>query len=354
MISSIARLSLLLTLVGTNGWSPTDESPQWLDARAGATWLVGISEESTHVLSEPKLPAISIKHISLSLRYTCEMNRRLQAASNLKPSIHDCDYFLEETRRNTLNPIQMSRGGQMVQIHPSQQSHSLTRESEELDSKHLTLFHAKKPVPTQGKVLRGASRWGPDLEQFLEHVTKALKVHNNDLVLSLAIVYLDRASSVETLRSNGALPCPYLSPRTVHRLILVSLIIATRAVYHDVDLSNIASLGIPESQLEHMESWMRQALGDQGLYVMPEQFQDFIDNWERTWHKPKIRPKGKRMTRNLVRPAQQHENNLFQEALRYSSNPQFCQEQHLGDSAQSCYQSVPSTAVSDVALSVWA
>ena len=351
MILSITILSLFVALVGANSWHRNDEHfPCWT-GRGGAVLIAGMPEESSHVIPDPILPSMNLKHITLSLRYASEMNRRLQEASHLKPSIHDRDYQPEDIARNSSDPLQMSGGGQMVHIHPSQTWQPPIRASEKVESEPVTLFHAKTPRQTGTKVLRGASRWGPDLEFYLEHVTKALKVHDNPLVLSLAILYLDRASSVETPRSNGALACPYVTPRTVHRLMLVSLIIATKAVYHTVDLSSIASLGISDVQLEHMESWMRMALGDQGLYVQSEQLQDFFNTWERTWNKPKIRIKSKAMRRNMVRPILQRD---VQQRMQYPPQQQNYY-QPRGDSAMASHYVQPSnTAVSDVALSVWA
>lgn len=352
MILSITLLSLILAMVGANSWNPNDESLPCWKPRGGAVLIAGIAEESSPVMSEPKLPSMNLKHISLSLRYACEMNRRLQEASHLKPSIHDRDYQPEDIARSSSDPLQMSGGGQMVHIHPTQTWQQPIRASEEREAEQLTIFHAKTPRQTQSKVLRGASRWGPDLETYIEHVTKALKVHDNPLVLSLAILYLDRASSVETPRSNGALACPYVSPRTVHRLMLVSLIIATKAVYHTVDLTSITSLGISEMQLEHMENWMRLALGDQGLYVQSEQLHEFFGNWERTWNKPKIRINSKRMRRHMVRPISQRE--AQQLPMQYPLQPHYY-NQPQGNCALSAHHVEPSgTAVSDVALSVWA
>jgi hypothetical protein len=313
-----------------------------------------MSEDTSQssVMSQPKLPSMDLKHISLSLRYTCEMNRRLQEASYLKPSIHDRDYYTADVERNPPDPLKMSRGGQMVHIHPSQMWQQPIRESDEDATEQLTLFHAKTPREGKGKTIRrGASRWGPDLLLYLEHVTKALKVQDNPLVLSLAIMYLDRASSVETPRSNGAPACPFVSPRTVHRLILVSLIIATKAVHPNVDLSNIASLGISEVQLEQMENWMRQALGDQCLYVMPEQLQEFFGSWERTWNKPKIRVKSKKMRRTLVRPIQQQEQQQQQHGPVLPPPPQSYYEQPSMNYAHTEHSN---TSVSDAALSLWA
>lgn len=336
MILSITLLlAFILTLVnGNSNWEARDESYQtWLQTRGGSTMVAPPPEESLQP-KPPALPSMNMEHVSLSLRYTCEMNRRLQEATHLNPSIHD---QYEKEPDNVMN----TRGG--VQIHPSQFWQPPIRAPEVEDTQEqLTLFHAKSPRAGKTTVRRGANRWGPDLLKYLEHVTRLLNVHDNPLVLSLAILYLDRASSVETPRSNGAPACPYVSPRTVHRLVLVSLLIATKAVYPSLDL-DVSSLGIPPMQLQHMENWMREALGDEHLYVQPEQLEDFFYNWERTWNKPKIRVKAKKMRRTLVRPIQR-------EQISAAPQQQFCEAPP--DHLEQPYQS--NTSVSEAALSLWA
>ncbi len=101
----------------------------------------------------------------------------------------------------------------------------------------------------------------------------------------MAILYLDRACSVETPRSNGILPTPFCTPRTVHRLCLVAMLIATQAIKGGTTAIHyyprLQALGIPLSQLLQMESWMRGALGDPGLFVTSEQ----LISWRRIWEK---------------------------------------------------------------------
>ena len=44
-------------------------------------------------------------------------------------------------------------------------------------------------------------------------------------------------------------------------------------------LHKVSSLGIPHDQLQQMVAWMRGALGDPGLYVTPDQ----MEEWRRVW-----------------------------------------------------------------------
>jgi hypothetical protein len=217
---------------------------------------------------------MDLHHVSLSLRYTCEVNRRLQQASRLEPSIHD-HVVSTDANNHFLSP----RGGQ-VQIHPSQcwQRPILAKAPSTTES--LTIFHAKSPRPAKA----GTLRWGPDLEHFLAYLMEAWNVENVDLVLALAMVYLDRASSVETPRSVP--PCPYLVPRTVHRLVLTALGLAVQAVSsRKLWNHEIRGLGLTEQEFGYLQEWMREALGPQGSHVSTDELQGLLARWNKTWKK---------------------------------------------------------------------
>lgn len=252
---------------------------------------------------------MDLDHIAMCLRHNGEINRRLQQCSQINASTHD-DYenesFVRASGPNDI--IEQTRGGQ-VAIHPSQFWHPPIPPSLEDDEGHLSVFHVETSIPGKGR--QGASRWGMDLHEYVRRVTSALDATDNSLVLALAMVYLDRASSVETPRSyNGAPPCPFLSPRTAHRLFLTSLVIASKAVHPEMTTQNIyeslVSQNIPVSspeQLHEMERWMRHALGDNQVYVSDQELENFRENWEnweRLWSKKRVR-----RSRSLVRrPAQ--------------------------------------------------
>lgn len=120
--------------------------------------------------------------------------------------------------------------------------------------------------------------------------------HGVEIVL--AMIYLDRACSVETPRSHGVPPCPFCTPRTVHRLSLAAMVLSSAAVraspsqrpaaanHGESDeqqqlLSKLSlSLGIPPAQLQHMVEWMKAALGDEGMYVTPEEMRSWSRSWE--------------------------------------------------------------------------
>jgi hypothetical protein len=113
-------------------------------------------------------------------------------------------------------------------------------------------------------------------------------------VLTLALLYADRAASVETPRSSGYPAVPYLTPRTCHRILLASVLLAYQAVNVVVDpttgnenrgISKLydrvsESLGLPMQDLHEMVAWLKGALGDPGWYVAPDELLEFQQLWE--------------------------------------------------------------------------
>ena len=241
------------------------------------------------------LPSMNLEHVSLSLRLTCEMNRRLlQGIRNYNSNVQTTT-----AAHHTKHPL-LQRGGDdtglvtpqhhPVNIHPSQSWQPPIRQSsnqeQQQEEETLTMFHAKAPRTKKTQQRRGVARWGPELLPYLEYlVNNVLHVPQNQqsLTLALALMYLDRACSVETTRSNGAAKCPFVQPRTVHRLLLVALLTASRAVSPSdtVQLENVYdSLGIPPAQLEQVLHQFQNALGDYGLYVDPVQLEQWMKKWQ--------------------------------------------------------------------------
>ena len=188
-----------------------------------------------------------------------------------------------------------------VNVHPSRHWQAPIRaSSDRFVEEAESLFHAKIPrhQSTLTSDWKGNEQqlhndewiryWGPDLLQYLENVVDLLGMNKNDVEIVVAMIYMDRACSVETPRSNGVPACPFCAPRTIHRLSLAALVIARQALREEsehIDLREneemyirlSSSLGIPLSQLEikEMVEWMRYALGDDGLFVTSEEM--------RTW-----------------------------------------------------------------------
>ena len=247
---------------------------------------------------------LHLEHISLSLRLTCEMNRRLLQGirSNLMPEHHAEEVASLNSQQHHHNPL-LQRGGETttntaVHVHPSQPWQPPIRaatsdDDDESLQENLTVFHAKSPRPLSLKTTRrrGAARWGPELLPYLQYLEQDLlniPPQQRSLVRALSLVYLDRACSVETPRTAGAPPCPFLEPRTVHRLVLASLLVATRAVHNSSrqELKTVCeSLGIPPAQLQHMLQVFESALGDAGLYVDPKDLQQWMARWKTKFSK---------------------------------------------------------------------
>eukprot|EP00934_Nitzschia_sp_Nitz4_P005339 Nitzschia sp. Nitz4//scaffold76_size158648//96665//97276//NITZ4_002556-RA/size158648-processed-gene-0.245-mRNA-1//1//CDS//3329557875//5329//frame0 len=149
-----------------------------------------------------------------------------------------------------------------------------------------TPFHARRP---RSNPTKGVGYWGPDLLPYLEYVVGLLDIADG-VEIPLAMVYLDRACSVETPRHVGILACPFCTPRTVHRLILVSLLLATEATRGGSESDGLrrleivsTTLGIPAEELRQMVEWMRDALGVEGMSVSMEEWNLWNQKWEAQW-----------------------------------------------------------------------
>eukprot|EP00977_Amphora_coffeiformis_P001928 scaffold370_cov176-Amphora_coffeaeformis.AAC.5 len=185
-------------------------------------------------------PQISAQDMAIALRWTGEVNRRLQEGTRY-----------EEVSTRLVPPLHDDmRGGESAPA-PSP----------------LTLFHATSPRPNGN----GSSRWGPDLEAYVENICRQLNLPPDaSAELSLALMYLDRASSAETPRSNGVPPVPYLQPRTVHRVVLAALLLAVHTTQGwplPVLMERVESLGVRPDQLAQILQWMHGALGDPGYFI---------------------------------------------------------------------------------------
>uniref|UniRef100_A0A7S2MAA8 Uncharacterized protein n=1 Tax=Helicotheca tamesis TaxID=374047 RepID=A0A7S2MAA8_9STRA len=183
---------------------------------------------ATRRRTQRRKPIINPATISLALRLTCEMNRQLTST-------------------------------------PKQEQ---------------SLFHTPSSSRTNKQ---GIERWGPSLTTYISSLLSSLQDDNNNnnnniqnrsLVLLLSIIYLDRACSIETPRTtyhphhesamssvaggtaghgmSGGLdhvvngycpPLPYITPRTVHRLITTAILLAHRAV--NPSSSSSSSLSTP-------------------------------------------------------------------------------------------------------------
>jgi hypothetical protein len=288
-------------------------SPHQVHFRGGSSaW--GLTEPE--VENDPyRPPETNLEQISLALRLTGELNRRLHAGTrhckeqepvqyehNMNEHGHD-----EYAHRPTLHSSRIAeplRGGDSAFMNMQDQSQvppppppppSLylpkirgTSDTTAATTMPLTVFHAKSPRAFKkgGPPRRGAARWGPDLLTYLRHLAEVmgLSEEESSLEFAMAMIYLDRACSVETDRNNGMLPCPFCTPRTVHRLCLTAMLVATQAVrgttLEEYYPNRLESLGIPLPQLQQMVDWMTGALGDLGFFLTPGQMAEWRNMWE--------------------------------------------------------------------------
>ena len=213
-------------------------------------------------------------------------------------------------------------------------------EKEEEDSSSLSETESSPPAP------KGVAYWGPELLPYLEQVTSLLEIDNNGLEIALAMIYLDRACSVDTIRSNGCPPCPFCLPRTVHRLSLVSLILAKHAVNgNDPNgktvqdyLQDLKPLGIPLDQLELMTNWMINALGENGSFVTVGQMKLWSENWEAAFFPKRHQALQQKRQEEEQRRLLQLEQQQKQREQQYYEQQQYQQQQGYNQAHQQDHQ----------------
>lgn len=260
MSSSIIRLSLSLAAITCASpvlaytheqYQPSPYQQDYPPAAALAT--VGGATTFLPKVSTPQPDdevdhngAINYNFISKILRLTCEMNRQLHFG----------------TRDHTLCGNNIP---------------SITDPASSQLSHVLTIFHGKTPRTRNKTPIRGVERWGPNLKSYLHELQSTLKC--SPTCVALALIYLDRACSAETNRHTSA--CPYLLPRTVHRMLLTAMVIAAESLGHDVDRKKVLeTFGMTEKALEVMEHWMMGALGDQGVWVSQDMVEGLLRRWQ--------------------------------------------------------------------------
>jgi hypothetical protein len=231
------------------------------------------------------LPFVRVEDTALILRYTAELNRRLEQATLRDETIRPDGAWETSSMDNAIPP---DRRVDNRQLHPWGVARIRPAPSRmDALAERLTIFHAKTPrsEPSSSSMpRRGVARWGPDLHAYLQHLMRVLSVNGEQSPeLALALMYLDRACSVETPRSPGIHACPLVTPRTAHRLVLTAFLVSVEAwqgksVVQMYD--EIKSLGIPLETLLAMTDWMKEACGHQRLLITPEQTRHWTQSWE--------------------------------------------------------------------------
>lgn len=294
----------------------------------------GYSDNTISTVTERELPspfskeaekdAIDFESIALALRTTCEVNRRLcRGTDGLTCAGGHCELTTDDDD---------SVYGDDVHVHPSQtwfhpiQRSSTTKES----SPTLTVFHAKSPR-TSKRPKQGTDRWGPDLASYLRRLHDTLRP-SDPVAFALALIYLDRACSAETPRQEGA--CPHLTPRTVHRLVLAAVVLASKAAGDEdenaINARVAAAFGVSPRSLAVLEARMLSALGDMGTWVDHDRVYGLWAVWRRAFYndntnravegpgigipKPReVEPRYQQQQQHAVEdhPQQQHFNNGY-------------------------------------------
>lgn len=246
--------------------------------------------------SSSGLQDLTVPNVVLALRWTGEVNRQLEqsgaavvasrrtrivSSRGVKEEEEEAE-ALAQQRYDTLRGG--ARIGLAVEASHRIRSADAAAAPATMQQPALTIYHTRSPRTTAGENQqpRGAAAWGPDLELYLSYLVQAFGLSDDNgnpsftsLALNLALVYLDRSSSVETPRSNGASPCPFVTPRTVHRLLLASLAVAAHVVTGQsirvLHAQVGPTLGVPYEQFVDLVAHMLAALGDLKTFVTPQQ-----------------------------------------------------------------------------------
>ncbi|KAL3783577.1 hypothetical protein HJC23_002081 [Cyclotella cryptica] len=291
------------------------------------------------------------------------------------PPYYQQQQLIQHPSVNVRMPHQYSSAPNIVgSIAKPIQTVSESERVEERLKQEFTIFHASDPLVNEPRndeeeakqnERRGILRWGPDLKQYLDtllssiglqddHATDGdassttVSTHNSkrkkstsplederQLILSLTVLYLDHATSIETnhhVDPSTGQPfypsCPYVVPRTVHRLVLTAMAIATKSIRGDVDASTAlreaanSLLGskskdkvmeISELELQQMEQWMVNSLGGGGpahyphsyyqnsWQIPPDEIGTFLQKWGETFYPQRLKAHDERNRSRLER-----------------------------------------------------
>mmetsp|Transcript_44805 Transcript_44805/g.136789 ORF Transcript_44805/g.136789 Transcript_44805/m.136789 type:complete len:549 (-) Transcript_44805:294-1940(-) len=351
---------------------PEEEEQTWLPADDGSSSSSPLQaqppshdvQRQQHAPFAPPAgrrgPSVDAETVSLALRLTCELNRRLRCgttdvgrrrpAGRIRPGgvrrerarlpfLHEellPDGDDEERdgasdgeaavtaygRRFLASQAAVGAPSRFRQASPLRirRMTSEERRNARVAAEEITVFHSLGPSLARGRTtqttttttMTGISRWGPELRPFLEAICDALGCSSSSsgggsnggssssVVLALAMIYLDRACSIETDRTNPFFPdhrfaaCPHLSPRTTHRSVLTAVVLACRALRGEADfadravtrryaeaLGQLPELGliVTEEELGAMERHMLGALGAGGMGVEADKLEMFLEAW---------------------------------------------------------------------------
>uniref|UniRef100_A0A7S2UQE2 Uncharacterized protein n=1 Tax=Attheya septentrionalis TaxID=420275 RepID=A0A7S2UQE2_9STRA len=343
-----------------------ESNKHYMPPRGGST-MIRQQEEP-----DRRRAVMDAKSIAAALRLTCEMNRQLERTTLACNGGHDSRHLhhesIEDDEEGGENfalqdsPIDSQfvadshqhHSRLPVNIHPNQQWHKKIRrrtavENSKSTQPEATIYHSSKSIQ------KGVSQFGPELVPYLESLGETLGCDlnaddsNSQIIWTLALIYLDRACSVETPRLmmppqhhyynehhgehayGSAVPvaCPYVTSRTVHRLMSTALVLANKAVkggstHHYATLLE-EKFGISESSLSSMEQWMLGALGDYGLMVNEEKVHLWLNAWDATFHPAEHQAQLLAQQQQLYQQQIQEEQQRMQTNMRMNDSSMYSQ-----------------------------
>ena len=270
-----------------------------------------------------KRTLMDYESISLALRLTCEMNRKLLRSStshrsrrNLQQQRIQVPFGTGINTHHHYNSehIQPSQNWQEGFPHSlmNQQKHFFEEKRETTTKTSATdLFNLDSPSNTKRDLMK-------NLPSYVKAISTILGFEANPIVPAIAMIYLDRACSIETTSyhdhsqnggndygglNNNPIRCPYVTTKSVHKLYLTAIILACRTVrneypmsegngYHDQYTTQYASLlrehkdelggmSITDEELGDWLGYMVSALGSgQHLMISSDQVDWFLHQWK--------------------------------------------------------------------------
>jgi len=273
--------------------------------------------------------------IALALRLTCEINRRLDCAiagnaqskpygwtkantpvaqgSTMGRSILDShnydDQYQHQLEQHQRQPT--SASSSLVHVHPSQAWQRPIRERAEVPYCDPQGPLLSRDLYRSTALFDTPLRQRNNLTNHVQHIAETLEY--GPIIPALALLFLDRASSVETQRGNDGSynahhqsnrlvekMCPYLTPRTAHKLYLTAVILANRtirgelpshsqhphAIFQDeytqyyAELLTRGGVGIMPYELGEMMEWMFYSLGTDGLNISRSEVDRLLTSWK--------------------------------------------------------------------------
>lgn len=192
------------------------------------------------------LPLIDARTVSLALRLTCETNRRLHRGGAPRPARRPAAAAsLVPARCHPEHPHPPPLAGGTTVFHSTHPFEGAPAAAPSLGDPNDGNAAVDSPEArggidvgdrTQQARPGEVSRWGPDLDLFIDTLISSIGIDSASshrqqdeaqLILALTLLYLDRSVSpdapplsLDPLTGQPWFPpCPYLVPRTVHRMV---------------------------------------------------------------------------------------------------------------------------------------